>query len=386
MNVIVRQPDPRHRRDQRVDLPGAPRVRATTRPTRGGPGQWRGCPGSRVREAACSRPSTIYTYMVGMKYPMPGIAGGSDGSPNELVTNCETEHAPRRSRAWPTRVPHAAGEAFRVPLRRRRRLGRSARARSRAGARRRARRVRLASKRARRDYGVVLTGSLDDDTLARRRTTRHASALRASRASGGVASDGLPHRHRRRRHVHRLHPRARRRRHRAAQGADHARRPEPRRDERASRCSRRATASTRARSSRAPTSIVHGTTTADNTMIEMNGAKTGLITTQGHRDEIEIRRGYKERHLGSGAAAAGADRAAAPPLRHPRAARLPRRGGDAARRGRRARGGAAAAPPGHRVDRGVLPVLVPEPGARAARARDRRARSIPTRASRSRTR
>jgi N-methylhydantoinase A len=40
--------------------------------------------------------------------------------------------------------------------------------------------------------------------------------------------------------------------------------------------------------------VVHGTTTADNTMIEMNGAKTGLVTTQGHRDEIDIRRGYKE--------------------------------------------------------------------------------------------
>lgn len=40
--------------------------------------------------------------------------------------------------------------------------------------------------------------------------------------------------------------------------------------------------------------IVHGTTTADNTMIEMSGAATGLITTAGHRDEIELRRGYKE--------------------------------------------------------------------------------------------
>jgi len=40
--------------------------------------------------------------------------------------------------------------------------------------------------------------------------------------------------------------------------------------------------------------VVHGTTTADNTMIEMNGAPTGLVTTQGHRDEIDIRRGYKE--------------------------------------------------------------------------------------------
>ena len=40
--------------------------------------------------------------------------------------------------------------------------------------------------------------------------------------------------------------------------------------------------------------VVHGTTTADNTMIEMNGATVGLVTTAGHRDEIDIRRGYKE--------------------------------------------------------------------------------------------
>jgi N-methylhydantoinase A len=40
--------------------------------------------------------------------------------------------------------------------------------------------------------------------------------------------------------------------------------------------------------------IVHGTTVADNTLIEMNGALTGLITTQGFRDEMEYRRGFKE--------------------------------------------------------------------------------------------
>lgn len=40
--------------------------------------------------------------------------------------------------------------------------------------------------------------------------------------------------------------------------------------------------------------IVHGTTVADNTLIEMNGALTGLITTEGFRDEVEYRRGYKE--------------------------------------------------------------------------------------------
>jgi N-methylhydantoinase A len=40
--------------------------------------------------------------------------------------------------------------------------------------------------------------------------------------------------------------------------------------------------------------VVHGTTTADNTMIEMNGAVTGLLVTEGHRDEIELRRCHKE--------------------------------------------------------------------------------------------
>jgi N-methylhydantoinase A len=40
--------------------------------------------------------------------------------------------------------------------------------------------------------------------------------------------------------------------------------------------------------------VVHGTTIADNSLIEMNGAVTGLITTEGFRDEMEYRRGYKE--------------------------------------------------------------------------------------------
>lgn len=40
--------------------------------------------------------------------------------------------------------------------------------------------------------------------------------------------------------------------------------------------------------------IVHGTTTADNAMIQMDGAATGLIVTRGFRDEIEFRRCYKE--------------------------------------------------------------------------------------------
>ncbi|MFP6640704.1 MAG: hydantoinase/oxoprolinase N-terminal domain-containing protein, partial [Myxococcota bacterium] len=40
--------------------------------------------------------------------------------------------------------------------------------------------------------------------------------------------------------------------------------------------------------------IVHGTTVADNTLIQMKGAVTGLLTTEGFRDEFELRRGFKE--------------------------------------------------------------------------------------------
>src|SRR5262249_11533985 len=41
-------------------------------------------------------------------------------------------------------------------------------------------------------------------------------------------------------------------------------------------------------------SIVLGTTVVTNTMLEFAGANTGLITTKGFRDVIELRRGYKE--------------------------------------------------------------------------------------------
>ncbi len=39
--------------------------------------------------------------------------------------------------------------------------------------------------------------------------------------------------------------------------------------------------------------IIHGTTLATNTLINRNGARTGMITTRGFRDITEVRRGYK---------------------------------------------------------------------------------------------
>ena len=43
--------------------------------------------------------------------------------------------------------------------------------------------------------------------------------------------------------------------------------------------------------------IVHGTTVATNTILQYNGAKTGLICTRGFRDDIEKRRGYREENF-----------------------------------------------------------------------------------------
>jgi N-methylhydantoinase A len=40
--------------------------------------------------------------------------------------------------------------------------------------------------------------------------------------------------------------------------------------------------------------IVHGTTIADNALIQTKGVRTGLLTTAGFRDELVLRRGYKE--------------------------------------------------------------------------------------------
>jgi N-methylhydantoinase A len=40
--------------------------------------------------------------------------------------------------------------------------------------------------------------------------------------------------------------------------------------------------------------IVHGTTVATNALLELKGAKVGLLTTEGHRDIIEMREGLKD--------------------------------------------------------------------------------------------
>jgi N-methylhydantoinase B len=108
-------------------------------------------------------PASVYTYVVGQKYPMPGIAGGGPGAPNKLTLRWGSDRAMvvEHTADW---VPMEAGDKINFdygggggwgdPL------------------------ARPASQvfddvldeyvsveGARRDYGVVLTGSLEELTL-----------------------------------------------------------------------------------------------------------------------------------------------------------------------------------------------------------------------------
>ncbi len=61
--------------------------------------------------------------------------------------------------------------------------------------------------------------------------------------------------------------------------------------------------------------FVHGSTIATNTLLEKKGAKVGLLTTAGFRDNVEIRRGHRENPWDH--------RAPFPPVLIPRYLRLP---------------------------------------------------------------
>lgn len=129
----------------------------------GGPGQWRGLCGSHYEKEVLVD-AKVYTYVVGMKYPMPGICGGEPGEPNKMVIRYGSEDpfVVKHTAEW---EPIAAGErvmydyggggGWGTPLDRDPQwvlddvLDEY-----------------VSVEGATRDYAVVLTGSLEDLTLA----------------------------------------------------------------------------------------------------------------------------------------------------------------------------------------------------------------------------
>jgi len=145
----------------------------------GGAGKWRGCPGTKYVKQIMA-PSQIYTYVVGRKYPMPGIAGGSNGAPNELRLRAGSE---REMLVETTAfyVPHQAGDRYEYRYGGGGGWGNALE--------REPEKVLddvldeyVSIEGARRDYGVVLTGSLEALDLAIDQAAT--SALRADRKSG----------------------------------------------------------------------------------------------------------------------------------------------------------------------------------------------------------
>jgi N-methylhydantoinase B len=151
----------------------------------GGPGQWRGGCGSHyVKEVRCA--AAVYTYVVGQKYPMPGIAGGGPGAPNRLTLRDGSASAVvvTHTAEW---EPLAAGDKINFdygggggwgdPLER-----------SVAAVLDDVLDEYVSVGGARRDYGVVLVGSLEDLTLSVDEAATEAlrDRIRAERAAAAL--------------------------------------------------------------------------------------------------------------------------------------------------------------------------------------------------------
>lgn len=150
----------------------------------GGPGRWRGGLGSHyVKEVLV--PASVYTYVVGMRYPMPGIAGGLPGEPNRLVLRAgsPSEVVVKDTADWVPLEPgdlivydYGGGGGWGDPLER-----------DPEAVLDDVLDEYVSVESARRDYGVVLTGSLADMTLAVDLAATEALRLelRAAREAGG---------------------------------------------------------------------------------------------------------------------------------------------------------------------------------------------------------
>jgi len=128
----------------------------------GGAGQWRGGCGSHyIKEVRV--PSSVYTYVVGMRYPMPGIAGGGPGAPNKLTLRYGSPEAfvVKHTADWEPmeagdkiNFDYGGGGGWGDPLER-----------PAAAVLDDVLDEYVSVEGARRDYGVVLMGSLEELTL-----------------------------------------------------------------------------------------------------------------------------------------------------------------------------------------------------------------------------
>ena len=146
----------------------------------GGPGKWRGqCGSFYVKEATF--PQTVYTFVLGMKYSARGVAGGKDGSANHLTLGAGTpqERVIEHTALYepldpPGRIEYhfAGGGGWGDPLER-----------DPDAVRDDVLDEYVSLEAAEREYGVILTGELEDYSLEvdRRRTSARRRKLRAER-------------------------------------------------------------------------------------------------------------------------------------------------------------------------------------------------------------
>ena len=149
----------------------------------GGPGEWRGqCGSFYIKEVTL--PQMVYTFVLGMKYPAVGINGGSNGSPNHLGIrrmNGELEEIKHTALYVPLnpgeRIEYrfAGGGGWGDPLER-----------DPAKVRDDVLDEYVSREAAEREYGVVLTGELEDYSLEvdEQSTRARRKELLAERSAG----------------------------------------------------------------------------------------------------------------------------------------------------------------------------------------------------------
>jgi len=109
---------------------------------------------------ALTAPATVYAYVVGRKHPMPGMAGGKNGMPNEMRCRVGSKQELVAEGAA-RQIPHHAGESYAYrygggggwgdPLER-----------APEAVREDVLDEYVSMRGARFDYGVVLTGSVEE--------------------------------------------------------------------------------------------------------------------------------------------------------------------------------------------------------------------------------